>query len=163
MNFTDTPMCKTRQNCVQCRNNEDFRKHMEKQYGPWECPENIPIGASLEQMPDQSKQMEKRKQEAQKEMQTRQLEMQQAIDELEQIVPPEGLPKVDKIRSMLFPQTKTPMNCMHGGDVVGEVDENCCGGKTKKVKAFNCQKHTITTERKCIKCNDFAKKRKPEK
>jgi hypothetical protein len=34
---------------------------MENQHGPWECPENIPIGANLDQLPQAAKMIEYKK------------------------------------------------------------------------------------------------------
>lgn len=156
MNFTDTPICKSRSNCFQCRNQERFRKQMESQYGSWECPEGFPIGAKLEDLPEKSQEAHKRMAEARKRREEQQKELSAALDELEMIIPAEGLHIVTKIRGIVAPNTKSPEKCVHGKKKIGQVDQECCGGKIEKVDAYSCSKHTITTSRKCSTCGDFS-------
>jgi hypothetical protein len=157
--FVETPMCKSKQNCVACRNDENFRKQMEQQFGTWECPLKIAIGTPLEQMPQEIRDSEERKRKQIEEAQKRQQAVQAALDALELVVPGNSLMHIDTIRSFMFPNTKTPAACANGGAKIGEVDENCCGGKIKKVDAFSCTTQTVTTARKCMQCMEFRKKR----
>ncbi|MBD3404847.1 MAG: hypothetical protein GF411_01770 [Candidatus Lokiarchaeota archaeon] len=157
MKFSETPICQSRANCYQCRNNERFREQMGKQYGEIECPENLPIGAELEQLPKKSQDAHKRMKEMQDKRQKQIEEAKNILDELEMISSEEGKKLTDKLRSFIFPDTKTPNKCKHGGKKIGEIDEVCCGGTVKKKAAFDCGKHVITTEKKCMNCEDFEK------
>ena len=153
--FTETPICKSRANCFQCRNNENFRNQMVKQYGEWECPEGIKIGAKVEELPEKAQQTHKRMLEANEKRKKQIEEIKSSLDELRMIVPPEGNKIIDKITGLVFPDMKTPERCKHGGKKIGEVDQECCGGKIEKKAAFQCGKHTITTEKKCMTCEDY--------
>jgi len=42
MRFTDTPICRMRRHCRQCRTDAVFRANLCLQYGEWECPEGYP-------------------------------------------------------------------------------------------------------------------------
>jgi hypothetical protein len=155
MKFTDTPICKQRTQCYNCRNNNGFRQQMENQYGPWECPENIPLGANLDQLPQVAQDAHQKMIEMQ-EARAKQLEeVKTAIDELEMIVGKNGLEKLEIIRIFLFPNSKTAVRCVQGGKEIGDVDEECCGGKIKKVKAYQCKTHIIATDKKCSRCTDY--------
>lgn len=156
MNFADTPICQSRTNCFQCRNNENFRKQMEQQYGTIECPEGFAVGAKIDDLPTKSQEAYKRMIEMQVKRQQQIDELNSALSELSMIIPEEGKKLVDKIRNIISPQTKTPEMCKHGGKQIGEVEEECCGGQIKQKPVFKCQKHTLATATKCISCEDFA-------
>jgi len=158
MNFVDTPICQSRSNCFHCRTNENFRKQMELEHGPIECPENIPIGAKLEDLPEKSQEAHKKMEEMQEKRKQQIEEVNMALDELQMISSDEGKKLVDKIRGFISPNTKTPEKCKHAGKNIGEIDEECCGGKINKKPAFSCKKHTITTAKKCMGCMDFESK-----
>ena len=155
MNFTETPICKSRANCFHCRNNEQFRQQMEQQYSSWECPEGIAIGAKLEDLPQKSQEAHKQMKEMEEQRQNQIKEIAIALDELQTICPQEGKRLIDKIRGYLNPQSKTPQKCKYGGGEIGEVDEKCCGGQINKKMAYECGKHSLTTEKKCMGCGDF--------
>jgi hypothetical protein len=157
MDFITSPICTSQTNCFHCRNNKKFRTQMEQQYGSWECPDNISIGAKLEELPQKAQDAYMQQQKMQTEQRKKIEEAQIVLDELEMIVPPEGKEKINKIRSLFLPQTKTVVTCKNGGDKIGEVDEECCGGTIKKVDAFKCLQHTLATNKKCQRCPDFAK------
>lgn len=159
MKYTETPMCKQRTQCFNCRNNENFRKQMENQYGSWECPENIPIGANLDQLPQVAQDAHQKVIEMQ-EARAKQIEkVKIALDELEMIIGENGLDKLETIRNFIFPNSKIAARCTYNQKEIGEVDQECCGGKIKKVKAYRCEKHIITTDKKCVRCDDFMVKR----
>jgi hypothetical protein len=130
---------------------------MEQQHGSWECPEGIPVGAKLEELPQKAQEAYAQQQKMQEEQKKKMEEAQVALDELEMIVPPEGKDKINTLRGLFFPQTKTVAACKNGGEKIGEVDQECCGGKIKKVDAFKCSQHTVATDKKCQGCPDFAK------
>lgn len=153
--FSESPVCKSRANCFQCRNNENFRKQMEIQYGAIECPENIPIGAKTDQLPTKSQEAHERMQEMQAKRQQQINETSTILDELQMISSDEGSRLVDRLRALVLPNTKTPGKCKHGGNKIGEVTEACCGGKTTQKPVFECKKHIVTTERKCVGCPEF--------
>lgn len=158
MNFTDTPVCTSRTNCFQCRNNKGFRAQMEQQWGSWECPEGFAIGTPLEGLPEKTQESQKKIQGFQEERQRKIGEAIVALDELEALVSGEGKRATSIIRSFVAPNTKTAATCEFGGEEVGEVDQECCGGKISKVKAYDCSKQTTTaTDRKCASCSDFRK------
>ena len=131
---------------------------MKQQYGEWECPEKIPIGAALEQLPQKAQDAHKAMVEMQEKRAKQIEEVKVALNELEMIVPATAKVLVDKIRTLVAPDTKMPSKCKNGGAKIGEVDQECCGGKINKVDAFKCGKHTLTTAKKCIACTDFASK-----
>lgn len=159
MNFVDTPICKSRQNCFQCRNNMKFREQMELQYGPWECPEGISIGTSLEEMPEQVQEIERRRQEIKEQQESNLARINILFDELESSISDNLYDKLVELRAMIFPNTKKANICEFGSEIIGKVNEECCGGKIKQVEAYKCNKHTITTDKKCSKCMDYKKKR----
>ena len=156
--FNETPICISRANCFHCRNNEQFRNQMKSQYGDWECPEKIPINAPIEQLPPKAQEAYRAMMEMQEKRNKQIEEVKVAINELEMVVPPHVRHLVDKIRSFVVPDTKTTDKCKDGGPKIGEVDQECCGGKINKVDAFKCAKHTVTTARKCMGCEDFTSK-----
>jgi len=156
--FADSPVCQSRSNCFQCRNNEKFREQMESQFGKIECPEGFLIGAKLIDLPRKS-------QDAYAKMQEMQLKRQQQIDEVDSILNEleiisgdEGKKLVDRIRNIIAPNSKTAAKCRHGGKQIGEANQECCGGKEDRKPVFACGKHVITVERKCINCKDFESK-----
>ena len=160
MNFTATPMCQQKAQCFNCRTNEQFRKQMEANYGPWECPENIPIGATLEQLPQESQDMHNRMIKAQEDRKQKMLEMQIIFDELEMMIDGEAFDKLEKIKIFIFPQSKKAEFCTNGGEKVGEVDQECCCGKIKKVDVYKCTEHMIATDKKCATCDNFTTRQK---
>lgn len=155
MAFSDTDICKSRSNCYQCRNNDRFRSQMEKRYGNIECPEGFQIGISIEELPEKSRISYNRIKEMEVKIENKKKEVSTLLNELQMIIPKEGKDLVDKIRNLVLPNTKTPARCIYGGGKIGEIDEKCCGGKIVKKPTFNCDKHQITTEKKCVVCGDF--------
>lgn len=155
MAFTEQHICTSRMNCFHCRNNEQFRSQMEKQFGKWECPIDLPIGAPLEDMPQETKDQVNKQKEAQEQHKKRIDDLENAIFELEQVVEGDAIIHLNTIRTYALPNSKTAEKCQNSGDSIGEVDQECCGGKISKVPAFSCSLHTITTNKKCSKCNDF--------
>ena len=164
MSFIESQQCKLHQMCFHCRNDENFRKAMEQQHGgwgkdEWGCPLGIPLGASKNQLPEEAQkyleEMEKRK----KEHEERLKQVRVDLDELEMVVPEQGIDLLNRIRYFIFPQDKKADNCENNGGKIGEVDQECCGGKINKVDAYKCSKHTLTTDRKCNQCPDFKKKK----
>jgi len=158
-NFTQTPGCVHRMMCVDCRNNENFRKRVEKQMGPWNCPENIPIGTTLENMPKHI-QDNFHKREEQKRIQQEKIDkVKIALDSIEQVIPEQALGLLDEVRTHVFPNTpKAPLCKFNTGETV-EVEEKCCGGKVKVVTGFVCEKKGPTSEKTCRSCRDFESKR----
>ena len=160
MGFTQEQVCTSRQNCVACRRDSRFRDHFEKQYGgKWECPLNIPIDAADEAFPveilTRYKEVLKMQEERQKQMQ----EVQTTLDELIMTSSGDTLAKVEKVRNFFFPHLKSATKCVHSTKQLGEVDQVCCGGTVKKVAAYDCDKHTLCTDKKCQGCQDFSQKR----
>ena len=82
-------------------------------------------------------------------------EAQVALEELSMALSGENLVRIEKIRSIFFPQTKSASKCVNSTKQIGEVDQVCCGGTIKKVTAFDCTKHTVCTDKKCQGCQDF--------
>jgi hypothetical protein len=145
--------------CVQCRQNEEYRAKLEKKFGPWECPLGIPVGASVEEMPEEVQRGEERRKTQIEAAKERDQRINDALDALEAMVPAEGYVYLDTLRAQFNPRIKNPETCAHGGNKVGQVDQECCGGKIKKVDAFECAKHGVRTARDCTKCKDWSKQR----
>jgi hypothetical protein len=130
---------------------------MEQQFGKWECPIDLPIGAPLEDMPQTTIDQVNRQREAQEQHKRRMEEMEFALTELDKIAGDAGRTYVNTIRTHALPKTKSAGKCQNSGKQVGEVDQECCGGKINKVAAYSCSLHIITTDKKCNQCNDFNK------
>lgn len=128
---------------------------METQYGAIECPENIPIGAKIDQLPQKSKEAYLRIQEMQEKRQQQIIETGNVLDELQAISSDEGKKLVDKLRTFILPNTKSPEKCKHGGKKIGEIEEICCGGKINQRPVFECKKQIVTIEKKCMGCTEF--------
>ena len=158
--FIESDICKTRQNCVPCRRDPRFRENFEKQFGgKWECPMGITIDAPDEKFPPEIIERYKVFQKQMEERQKLGQEAQVALEELSMVLTGENLVKLEKIRSIFFPQTKSASKCANSTKQVGEVDQVCCGDTIRKVAAFNCIKHTICTDKKCQGCQDFVIKK----
>lgn len=158
-NFTETPGCIHRMMCVDCRNNESFRQKVESQMGPWECPENIPIGTKLEDMPKPIQEIHYKRQEQTKIQQEKIEKVKAALNSIEEVIPKQALGLLDLIRAYIFPQTAKSLLCKFNTGEKKEVDEICCGGKIKKVTGFICEKQGDASEKKCRSCNFFESKR----
>jgi hypothetical protein len=156
--FTDTPQCTQRSACVICRRDKGFRDHFEKEFGQWECPIGLPIDAKDEQFPPEILAKHKEQEQRMKENQERLAEAKQAFEELSISLSGDNLLRLEKIRTVFFPQTKQAILCKRGGKQIGEVDQVCCGGTIKKVSTFDCSKHVICTDKKCSTCVDFERK-----
>jgi len=155
MKFNETPICKSRANCYHCRNNEVFRIEMGKQYGEIECPENIPIGADLEELPEKSVESYKKSMKMKENREKQLIELDSIVNELYEISSEEGKKLVDDLKKILYAGRKNPEICKNGGDKIGEVEQECCGGKKAQKPAYNCSKHTIAIEKKCQRCKEF--------
>lgn len=155
MSFTELSICKNRQICYACRNVDNFRERMSRQHGDWECPDNIPIGTPLQDLPQSAIDHHNYMLERQKRHKEKIAEAEIALNDLEMIVPAHGKHLLNNIRNVFFPQTKSPKECKYGGEIIGETNESCCGGKIKSVDLFACEKHESTTNKKCTRCEDF--------
>jgi len=56
---------------------------------------------------------------------------------------------------MLASQNRTANLCVNSRNKIGEIDQECCGGKIETVDQFVCAKHKKATDRKCRHCSDF--------
>lgn len=158
--FTETYACQTRAACVECRNSEKFRKDMERRYGKWECPENIPIGTPIEEMPQKVVRMRQKRIEEKEKQQQYLNQLRSSLDDLEEILPTQALSKLDFLRFHIFPNDKHKNDmCIHNTKEKTKVDRKCCGGKTKKVDGFKCKIHGDTDPQYCSRCTDFRSKR----
>lgn len=155
MIFTELPMCKNRLVCYACRNVDKFRERMQRQHGDWECPDNIQIGTPLQDLPESAVDYHNKMSERQERHKEKIAEAEIALNDLEMIVPENGKYLLNKIRNVFFANSKTVGACKHGGEIIGKTDESCCGGKIKSVDEFACKKHGSTTNKKCIRCEDF--------
>lgn len=155
MKFNETPICISRTNCYHCRNNEAFRAEMEKQYGSIECPEDLPIGAALEDLPEKSQQSYHKMIKMKEDREQQIAELDSIIDELYEISSEHGKKLVEGIKKIIYAGRRSPEICKNGGDKIGEVDQECCGGKKIKKSVHNCSKHIIAIEKKCVGCEDF--------
>lgn len=157
--FVESNICKSHQNCIPCRRDPKFRENFEKQFGKWECPLSIPIDAKDEQFPagaiEHHRQVLKQIEDQKRKTEAAQV----ALEELSMVLTGENLVRLELIRTTFIPQTKTAIKCSNSGKQIGEVDQVCCGGTIKKVPAYECQKHTLCTDRKCMGCTDFSTKR----
>lgn len=154
MNFTETAACMNRLACFRCRNNDNFRKRAEKRFGPWECPDGIPIGASIEEMPEKTRNIMKHKEETINKRRENLKKVLTAIQELEMMFP-EAESQIEIIKNFVFPREKKPTNCQFYTTKIGTTEETCCGGKVKVVDEYGCSKHKTTTDKKCTTCMDF--------
>ena len=164
MKFTETDWCKSRRNCVPCRNDQNFKKQMLQQVGgeDWECPLGIAMGAKAEDMPKEVKDIVMAEQERQALYQAKSDYAQQSIRRLYADVPVSMYPMLDSLTQMYIPALKSPESCRLAGEILGEEEEECCGGKKKQVTQFQCTdpKHPTTTVKKCQSCMDYC--RRPE-
>ena len=154
----ETRVCASGENCIRCRNEEKFRKIIERDFGTFDCPKNIPINTPLDKFPQEIIDKHQKSAKTLEENKKRYQEALNAFEELELTSNSEDLKRLQKIREVFFPQTKNHEKCQYFVKEIGEVDEECCNGSIKKVKAFNCSKHTICTDKKCRNCNDFIRK-----
>lgn len=155
MQFTETPICTSRANCFNCRNNEKFRNQMSKQYGEYICPENIPINARLEELPQTAQDNYNRLLEQRKTKENQHKEITTIFNEIENNTQGKIQELIIRLRSIILPTTKIPSQCKFCQNKIGEVEQTCCGGKIDKVDAYECTKHIITTLKKCQRCDDF--------
>jgi len=157
--FTQTPGCIHRMMCVECRNNEKFRERVVSQMGEWQCPENIPIGTPLKEMPQNIQDASKKREEQiqmQKETMTK---IKIALDGIEEIIPEQALGLVDVVRAHIFPDTKKLSLCKFNTQEAKKVEQKCCGGKVKMVDGFVCEKHGDVSDKNCRGCQEFESKR----
>ena len=144
MSFIESQQCKSHKLCHACRNDENFRKAMMQQHGgewgkdEWGCPLGIPLGSTGDQLPEEAREYLKEMEKRRKQHEERLEQIRANLDDLEMIVPEQGLEKLNAIRFHIFPHEKKASSCENGGNQVGEVDQECCGGKLKKVPAFQC-------------------------
>jgi len=131
---------------------------MEQQYGEIKCPEGLDVGAKLEDLPEKSQESYKKMQEMQEGRKKQIEEVSLILDNLEMISSEEGKELIDKLRGFISPNSKTPEKCVHGGKEMGEVNQECCGGRIDKKTAYVCGKHIITVDKKCATCKDFKSK-----
>jgi len=158
--FSDTPQCKKRIACFQCRNDERFRKMIEQRMGEIECPLGIEIGTPLEKLPQEAQEAHK-KMEEQRELQKKRMEnAKEAFNMLEQVVPPSSMHLLDRIKFMMFPNEKKPDICIHAGEAT-KVNEKCCGGKVKEVDGVVCKlKGSAVGPKTCQRCDDYQREHK---
>jgi len=128
MNFTETPQCKSKSMCIECRNNEQFRANLIKQFGEWECPEGIAINTPIENFPADIQEKYKNRIEMIEKRKRQMEEVKNILNDLEEIIPESFLDSFDKVRFFIFPKEKTPQICIHKGNPK-RVNELCCGGK----------------------------------
>jgi len=155
--FLDMPMCKQRNVCNECRNNIEFRKRMEQQFGEWKCPEGIPINTPISEMPDKIRSAHEMRQHQVEEHKNKLTELKQDILDLEGIVPPQGQEKLDRLKYFIFPDMKEAKDCIHKG-VNKKIEQKCCGGKVKMVDGFVCAIKGDASQRTCRTCNSFSKR-----
>lgn len=156
MKFTETEVCKSKINCFACRREKPFRDSLEKQFGKWECPLGISLDAPDSAFPKETIEMQKRQEEAKEKEINRRKEIDNLFLELEMCLTGEALLKLHQLQILINPKIKESSKCRFGGKKIGEVDEPCCGGKIKKVDAYSCSKHSLTTNKKCFRCSDFS-------
>jgi hypothetical protein len=159
ISFTQTPGCTHRFMCVECRNNEKFREKMENQLGPWECPENIPIGTPLAEMPEKIQEIHRKREEQIKVQKEKMEKIRIALDGIEEVIPEQALGLIDVVRAHIFPDTKKASICKYNTGEKKKIEQKCCGGKVKKVDGFICSKHGDVSDRRCRACQDFESKR----
>jgi hypothetical protein len=157
--FTETPGCMHRLMCVECRNNEKFRERIEKQLGPWECPEKIPLNTPLEEMPEAIKEVAEKREVMANAQKQKAEKIKIALDALEEVIPEKALGILDEVRAHIFPHTKKPSLCKNYTGEKVQVEKKCCGGKVKKVDGFVCSEFGEVEERKCQACQKFESKR----
>jgi len=154
--FVDLPMCKQRNVCVECRTNIEFRKRMEQQFGTWECPEGIPINTPLNEMPEKIRKSHEHRQKQAEEHKHKIEGIRQDIIDLETVIPPQDVEKLDRVKYFIFPEMRDSKDCIHKG-VRKKVEQKCCGGKVKMVDGFVCAIKGDASDRNCRTCNDFKK------
>ena len=155
MDFSETSMCADLTHCVACRNDENFRVRMQKFFGDWECPRGFPIGVDISDLPQSAQEFHDGLHNMQQNRRQRQTELITILNQLEIIIPIDYHDLVVRLRSLVAPMSRSPCACQHGHAYVGQIDQECCGGKIEKVSSFECSHHQTTTVRQCLECPDF--------
>jgi hypothetical protein len=158
LNFLESKICLSRQNCVSCRREEAFRKQLESEFEVWECPLGIEINAPDDKFPKEVLDKYNKIKETMEENKKKYALATKAFEELEISLSGENLIQLELIRTAFFPNSKTAEKCKYVGIEIGKVDQKCCGGTIKKVSAFDCSKQVVCTDKKCKICQMFERK-----
>lgn len=153
--FSESGQCKNRMFCVKCRNDEKFRKNIERQLGKWECPLHIPIGTGLNDMPLEVRERHIQKQRIQND-QVKKLDISE-IDNLYDIIDQLRY-KIDEIVKNHLPQYVSPHRCIYNKGVNGEKEIECCGGKKIITDSYLCDINGTITVKNCRACHKYATK-----
>jgi hypothetical protein len=82
-----------------------------------------------------------------------------ALEELTMVANKHMLDALTKLRLFAFPETKSASRCKFGSnEIVGQVEEECCGGKIELVHQYPCALRGKATPKVCQHCTEFFSK-----
>ena len=159
MTFPESEWCTSRRNCYHCRNDAEFRKVHEYSFGPWECPIGLQLGAALETLPKVAQDVYHEYTAYVRLQDKLRLDALYALEDLIMVANEHTMVQLTKLRMYMFPETKGVGTCAHGEkEIVGQTEEECCGGKKELVLQYRCKLRGATTDRICRLCTEFSGK-----